>query len=232
MKRLTLFLLFLSLLTVLLSSQVIGATYADIELRLTSEGTVEIEGLTNYEGFIEYENEDYLTYNGKYWTLNITTQEEFSDVIYKIILPESVTVNYLRVPNLLTIDNKNSRMMVVGTAHDEKLNVILQYTTESKKSSMWWFILMIVAFFIALFVWRFIMMPVDKTLLKHKGLTERQQKIINIVLENQNGITQGEIEKRTKLPKSSLSRNIDSLARKELIIKEQSGMSNKIFLKK
>lgn len=228
MKRLF---LFFALFLIILSSQTIAATYADIDIKANSDGSLSIDGLTNYEPFVSFEEGDFLNYDGKYWVLNITTDEVFSDAIYKITLPENVVVNYLRVPDLLTIDNKNGRMTVVGTAHNQKMNIIVQYTAD-KKGGSWWFFLILIAIGSGLLVWAYMMKSPSHNSYTYKGLTPRQKQIFELVVKNTKGITQAEIETITKLPKSSLSRNIDSLVRKELIHKEQSGMSNKLFLVK
>ena len=228
MKRM----LLLSLLIfALLIPQALSATYADIDSRVHSDGSVDIDGLTNYDNFINYEDTDFLNYDGKYWTLNITTEEEFSDAIYKIELPEGVVVNYIRVPDMLTIDNKHGRLTIVGTAHNQKLQIQIQYTAEQQTTD-WWIFLVIIAVGISLLVWGYLMKSPEQETYAYKGLTERQKQIIGIIRKNPEGITQAEIENLTKLPKSSLSRNIDTLVRKELVHKEQSGMSNKLFLKK
>lgn len=223
--------MFLFVFFALLSSQIMAATYADVDIKISSDGNVEIEGLTNYDPFINFEDSDFLSYDGKYWVLNITSKEVFSDAIYKITLPEDVVVNYLRVTDLLTIDNKNSRMTILGTANNQKLNIIVQYRLESKGVSFWFFVILI-AVGSGLLVWSYMMKSEKHKSYTYKGLTPRQKQIFEIISKRPQGITQSEIESITKLPKSSLSRNIESLVRKELIHKEQSGMSNKLFLVK
>lgn len=222
--------MFLVLFLIIISSQAIAATYADIEIKANSDGSLSIDGLTNYEPFISFDDGDFLIRDGKYWVLNITTDEVFTDAIYKVTLPEDVVVNYLRVPNLLTIDNKDGRMTILGTAHNQKMNIIIQYTAEEKGSS-WWIFLVLIAIGSALLTWGYMMKSPSQKSFTYKGLTPRQKQIFELVAKSTKGITQAEIETITKLPKSSLSRNIDTLVKKELIHKEQSGMSNKLFLK-
>ncbi|MBU2442886.1 MAG: winged helix-turn-helix transcriptional regulator, partial [Nanoarchaeota archaeon] len=61
-----------------------------------------------------------------------------------------------------------------------------------------------------------------------RGVT---REIMRIIEKNKKPITQAALEKILKIPKSSLSRNIDSLVRKDIITKEGKGMSNVLFLK-
>lgn len=66
--------------------------------------------------------------------------------------------------------------------------------------------------------------------IKRELFTERQLAILDY-LASHGVVTQAELEKKLKLPKSSLSRNVDTLARKGVIFKEQRGMSNVVGLK-
>lgn len=64
------------------------------------------------------------------------------------------------------------------------------------------------------------------------SLSDRQKELITLIKHSKTGsITQAELERITGFPKSSLSRNVDSLVRKELIEKKQTGMSNTLCLK-
>jgi len=65
-----------------------------------------------------------------------------------------------------------------------------------------------------------------------KGLSERQRKIMKLLIEQKRPLTQTDIQKELKMPKAAVSRNIRTLERKRLIEKEQIGMSNLITLKK
>ena len=75
--------------------------------------------------------------------------------------------------------------------------------------------------------------PFELRLAKYfDSLPDRQKKIITLIKDSKSGsITQAELEKITGYPKSSLSRNVDSLVRKNLIEKKQTGMSNTLCLK-
>ena len=62
-------------------------------------------------------------------------------------------------------------------------------------------------------------------------LTPRQQEIVKILQKNKGQLAQSKLEKISKLPKSSLSRNIESLKRKNILEKTPNGMSNTLILK-
>jgi uncharacterized membrane protein len=61
------------------------------------------------------------------------------------------------------------------------------------------------------------------------GLTERQKEIVNLVSKNKR-ITQKGLQDKLNMPKSSLSRNVESLVKKRILKKEQKGMSNLITI--
>ena len=65
-----------------------------------------------------------------------------------------------------------------------------------------------------------------------RGLTSRQKKIFNLLVENKKPMTQAQIQTELKIPKASVSRNIKSLELKGLIEKEDAGISNLIRVKK
>ena len=64
------------------------------------------------------------------------------------------------------------------------------------------------------------------------GLTDRQKKIMELLIERNRPLTQTEIQQELKIPKAAVSRNINSLEIKGLIEKEKIGMSNLIKIKK
>ena len=61
-------------------------------------------------------------------------------------------------------------------------------------------------------------------------LPERQRQIVEIIERNKGPVPQKRLETEIGIPKSSMSRNIDSLTRKGIIRKEGKGMSNVICL--
>jgi len=63
-------------------------------------------------------------------------------------------------------------------------------------------------------------------------LETNQRKIINAIIKNNGEILQSKLVLETKLTRVMISRIIKELEEKELIIKEQSGMTNKIKLNK
>jgi len=65
-----------------------------------------------------------------------------------------------------------------------------------------------------------------------RGLSDRQKKIMDLLITKNRPLSQTAIQKELNIPKAAVSRNISSLALKGLVEKENIGMSNLIRLKK
>ena len=61
-------------------------------------------------------------------------------------------------------------------------------------------------------------------------LESEDKKIVSILSENSGVLSQGSLSKLTNIDKVKLSRRIDVLVKKSILIKEKNGMSNKIIL--
>jgi uncharacterized membrane protein len=59
--------------------------------------------------------------------------------------------------------------------------------------------------------------------------TERQNKILEIIAREGGHATQAKIQKETNIPKASLSRNIDALVRRKVILRERKGMTMVLY---
>ncbi|HNV00949.1 MAG TPA: winged helix-turn-helix transcriptional regulator [archaeon] len=63
------------------------------------------------------------------------------------------------------------------------------------------------------------------------ALTERQLKIMELLEKNDGKITQSELQKTLNYPKAALSRNLNSLEKKDIISKERKGMTMLVKIK-
>jgi len=72
---------------------------------------------------------------------------------------------------------------------------------------------------------------VDNVEVSFKNLSERQKQIIDIVTDNVR-ISQKQLVEILDIPKSSVSRNVNSLVNKNILDKEKVGLTTYIFLKK
>jgi uncharacterized membrane protein len=71
--------------------------------------------------------------------------------------------------------------------------------------------------------------PKGKASYNPETLTERQNQILEIIKKAGGHTTQAKLQIETKIPKASLSRNIESLVRKKIVKKERKGMTMVIY---
>ncbi len=216
----------------LIVSFVEGAYYADVKIELNDDGSATITGDTNHPSLVKYSTMSYTTKKENTYTFNITLQEVFSSYIYEIKFPKGAKINYLKTPRLARIDDDSGIIKVIGTGSNQPFLIIAQYTLSEKRNTLF-FVIGLVSLLLFILVIFFILSRKARSKYKGKSynpdaLTQRQKQIISILEKNKGRITQAEIEKITKLPKSTLSRNIDSLIRRGIIKKEQKGMTNLI----
>ncbi len=225
-------------LLVLLCLHLVNAEtyYADVNIDITGNGLVSIIGETNHPE-LSIENSPELTSKeGRYWLFNVSVDDYFSNFIYKLNLPNNAVINYMKLPEFARIENSDKGLSIIGTGENKQFEIIIQYSFNNVVQRN--YLLTSLGFIFALVILGFVLYfymktkKLPKCIANTKFLTERQKLIFDIVKKNKKPITQAQIEKITKLPKSSLSRNIDSLVRKGILQKEQIGMSNMIFIKK
>ena len=223
-------LIFILALLILLNSSL--AYYADINIFVDEHGLTKITGETN-SNITTDQNPDYTSKKGRYWTFNLTTDEIYSDAIFTLHLPKNSKINYLKTPHLSRIEDTDKGIRIIGTAKDQPLTIIVQYQIENYENSyLLYYLIPSIIIITGIAIYFFIRYKKAKPKIDIDAFTERQQTILKLLIKNKGKITQSKLEKVTKMPKSSLSRNIDSLARKEIITKKQKGMSNMIILNK
>lgn len=208
--------------------------YADIDIYLKEDGSVKIEGLTNHPTLLTNNTfaHDYTSKNGKYWLLNITKKEQFSELLFRVHMPKDSKINYLKTRHLSRIEYDKS-ITIIGTGKNENFIILVQYSIEKQitsQSKLIYLLIFLTLILITSFLYYKKSSKNKQTQINVDLLTPRQREIVLILQKHKGMLTQSKLEKLTGFPKSSLSRNIDSLARREIIKKEQQGMSNIVIL--
>lgn len=232
------------ILSILLPAAIALDYYADVEISIDEAGTTTFSGITNHPALAEGSSDIFTSKKGSVWLLNISLDEQFSDFIFKIVLPEDAAISYVKAPSQVRIANVGSRLAITGTGKDEPFSVQVQYTLSSLPTKwgfselLTWFGLPLLLIFIGFILFR-IGSKKEKQPESEKSskpfynpdtLTDRQKQILEIIKRSKGIVTQVKIERELKIPKSSISRNIDSLVRKGIIKKEQKGVSNILTL--
>jgi hypothetical protein len=208
--------------------------YADIEINVDDSGFVTIEGETNHPKLLVQNSAIYTSKKQDYWLLNISLNEQFSEYVYSVDLPVSASINYIKSSGFFRIEHKLRRFVIKGFGENKPLSILVQYKTE-KTSSLWiplfLISLAIISFLFVIKITKAKKPRNEKGVINLSGLSARQKKIMNLLIQKKKPLTQKQIQLELKLPKSSISRNIKSLELRNLIEKEQTGMSNMIKLK-
>ncbi|MFP4118972.1 MAG: helix-turn-helix transcriptional regulator [Candidatus Woesearchaeota archaeon] len=248
LKILSLF-LFIVLFSSIASAQ---DHYGDLDIDVTDSGLVTISGLTNADDLLVNRTSEYTSKQGKYWLLNITSDKRFSNLVFTISLPKGSSINYLKVPGFTGVSHTDQSLEISGASSNTSFEVIVQYDVDrqvpSDQSSLSLPVIIGIALLVLLIVLGILFrkrltpkreVEADKRVGENEQksyylerLSERQRVIMELLEQNDGSMTQAQLEKRTGMVKSSLSRNVESLMQKGIVGKERSGMSNIVYIKK
>jgi hypothetical protein len=236
--------LVLLLATVALPS--VAALYADVDIEVFADGKVRVDGTTNVPDLLG-ESHAYTSKQGERWLVNVTTPR--LDVFaYRVRLPDGAEVNYVGGKNArLTTDG--DRVLVSGSGEDAPLAIAVQYAIAATPSRLAWLPLAVTAVFL-LALWFVVRGRVIRTRRSREatpvptresregsgtpsyleGLPERQREIVTLLRRADGRLTQRQVELALRLPKSSVSRNVEALRRRGVLEKAQLGMTNTLVL--
>ena len=216
--------------------------YADISIDVDSSGFVTIDGITNHPDILVENSEIYTSKKQSYWLINITKEDIFSDYIFILTLPEKSSINYIKSPGYISIEEDSGNLIVKGFGENESLSILLQYQTEKLSETQSFDFLSIILLTFLIFLIIILILFISREKLKvnnpdsnvqeFKGLNSRQKEIMSLLIDKNIPLTQTDIQKELNIPKAAVSRNVRGLELKGLIEKEQIGMSNLIRIKK
>ena len=212
------------LVLILLLVPIVSADYyADVTIDISPEGSAEIDGVTNHPS-LEGLTDSFTFKKQEYWLFNMTFNQSFSDYVFEASFPEGAVINYVKGNGQVNIKQDNGHITVSNFGGDEEVKFLVQYSIEKESRHFMWIVPIAAIVLLVLAFWKF---PEKK---QYKGLTPRQEQIANL-LEKNGSMTQTQIMEKLELPKSSVSRNIEAMYARGVIEKEQTGISNKVYLK-
>jgi uncharacterized membrane protein len=237
------FALFLALALTL--PALVSAQYADLTFDIAETGVVTTSGVTDAASLPLGESSVYTAKKGEYWTFNVTSAEVLETFVYEVRLPEGAAINYLNGKGA-RITTDNGAVVVKGAGENAPLAVTVQYSiTGAQKNRFGWIplvvlLLLLGALWFVLRGQKIRMKRERKTLAATKiqaqtpsyleGIPARQQAIVQLLRGAGGTLTQRQIELTLKLPKSSVSRNVEALRRRGIVEKAQLGMTNTVVL--
>ncbi len=217
--------------------------YADLSLDVDSKGDILISGVDSSNEFkLNQRIPDYTSKDGKYWLINITSNQIYSNFIFDITLPKGAQINYIKTTPNFRIDEDSGRIKIIGTGENKKVTIIMQYqiTDENNKENilknpnligvLGVIIGILITFILNRKKKEVITINQKENEIDFSIFPQRQKDIINI-LKKRGKITQKELEIEMQIPKSSVSRNVRTLEIKNIIKKESVGSTNYISLK-
>ena len=221
----------LIILSIIFCSYFVNASYyADVVIDVRENGLVEIKGESNHPMLNSGIYDNLTTKQKGYWILNISTFERFSEYSYELILPKNSKINYLGVFGVDKFEDTNG-FKISGDVRNKPFAIVIQYKYSLIKNNyLPYVVILCLVLVIAVANYLFKKNKKSKKTYHKEDFSEREYLIIQFLQKNKGCLTQAELEKKTNLPKSSLSRNIESLLRKKVIEKNKSGMTNKIKL--
>lgn len=202
------------------------AYYADVTFVVAENGDVTVSGLTNVPEFSGV-NSSWTSKRDSNWMLNLTFNYSFQSFVFTISLPTHATIQYLKSSRPVRIGAEgNSPVISLSGQNTLSPEFVVQYQIKkSKKSGIWLYLSLfaILALLVLVIIFR---KSKEKIWFDISTLPERQKDIVQLLLRGFK--TQKYIEEKLKIPKSSVSRNINSLVNKGIVKKTEKGMSNQL----
>jgi uncharacterized membrane protein len=210
------------------SQSVLHPTVASVDIQISQQGFVSIDGTTNRPELLTDATANYTTKKGDVWTFNLSDSTVYSSLTYRISLPPNTIVTYIKGPNAYIASDRT----IQGFATNMSLSLVVQYKFELPQSFEVPFIWIIsgVFVFVILSLVSYLNYVRSRRLFLER-LSKSQQTLMSYIIQK-NGITQKELEQKTNFPKASLSRNLKQLSQKNYVDIVAVGMTNKIFYKK
>jgi len=189
--------------------------------------TINIEpNLSNIDLEIIYLTDYYTSKSESLWYVNYSSR--YLEKIDKITLTLPKDAQTKDLTNISSAKVINGQMVI--TLLDSK-EINIYYTLVSLKKRNYYFLLILLIIPIY-----FLLRKKKRTKKSEKddslllGLNENEQKIVKLLLDQKEGLTQKQISLKLFLPKGTVSRNITKLVDKGYLEIKKYGVSNKVFL--
>ena len=189
--------------------------------------TINIEpNLSNIDLEIIYLTDYYTSKSESLWNINYSSRYlEKIDKITLTLPKEAQTKDLTNISSAKVINGQ----MVITLLDSKEINIY--YTLVSLKKRNYYFLLILLIIPIY-----FLLRKKKRTKKSEKddslllGLNENEQKIVKLLLDQKEGLTQKQISLKLFLPKGTVSRNITKLVDKGYLEIKKYGVSNKVFL--
>jgi len=225
----------------LLFIPLVSGLYADLSFDVRSDGSILVEGVTNVPSLEPGTYNDFTGKTGSRWLMNVTSGEVVESFVYTVLLPPGAQISYVSGRGA-RITTENGRVAVRGSGSDGIMTIVVQYTIEPVSESKKFAWLPLVGMTVLLVALWFVVRAKRTAKSAQRkssrtdtpayldGIPERQQAMVKLLRKAGGTLTQRQLELALKLPKSSVSRNVEGLRRRGIIEKAQLGMTNTVVL--
>ncbi len=176
---------------------------------------------------IIYLTDYYISKSESLWNINYGSR--YIEKIDKIILTLPKDAQTKDLTNISSAKVVNGQMVITLINSN---NISVSYSLVSLKKNNYYLllILLIIPIYFLLKKKKRTKRPEKKEDSLLLGLNENEQKIIKLLLDQKEGLTQKQIALKLFLPKGTISRNIQKLVDKGYLEIKKYGVSNKVFL--
>lgn len=219
-------------------NMVFSSEYADISLLIDERGDVLISGIDSSSTLLRGEKTpQYTSKEGKYWTINFSSETIYETFIFETTFPKGAQINYIKTTPNFRIDEDQGNLKIIGTGANKPITLIVQYEIDNELEKDYFQYFFIVLLLILGMIFGYVVSTnyrrkKVKSFVKeeYEHLNERQKEILSILQLGK--ITQKKLEETMQIPKASISRNVKTLCIKGYIQKEQVGNTNYLSIKK
>ena len=230
--------------------------YGDLTVSIDERGISTLSGRSNHPLLQPRETSSFTSKKGEYWLFNLTmpANDSFSEYVFEVILPSGASVSYVKTSGQFRITTDGSRVAVKGLGQNSPLSVIVQYQLQMPAVQNENYPVYLIGFLLLLLAFGSSYLLLKKSKKKNATtvfreapskeeasaatqpaynpdlLSDRQKDIVKIIVDAGRPVNQTLICEKLNLPKSSVSRNIDTLVKMGILRKTPAGMSTMIFL--
>ncbi|HLP79592.1 MAG TPA: MarR family transcriptional regulator [Acidobacteriota bacterium] len=226
---------------VLSSVGVFSQSYVDQQISLNGAGVAIITGDANVDigpipqgSDLHLQSTELTKKSSKYWTFSYASAQDVSVSLIKVQLPAGAVVNYVKSPSQTLIE-ADSVITLTFIGSQEPVNISIQYSINDAVPQSDLSVYFLTGFIlIALGVALVILNKRQKKSMQLKDsyqaiydtLNDTQKQILDALKAHGGKATQNALFHQTQIPKASLSRNVDLLVEKQILIKITGGYTN------
>lgn len=189
--------------------------------------TINIDpNLSNIDLEIIYLTDYYTSKSESLWNINYSSRYlEKMDKLTLTLPKDAQTKDLTNISSARVVNGQ----MVITLLDSKEINVNYRLVSLKKRNYYFLLILLIIPIY-------FLLRKKKRTKKSEKddslllGLNENEQKIVKLLLDQKEGLTQKQISLKLFLPKGTVSRNITKLVDKGYLEIKKYGVSNKVFL--